>query len=167
MKQQKSVNSMIVFEIRSLVSKINEFLPETSEVVMANGLLVTAAHLLTIQNTIPDYVATVDSDDEEEESPSRRRNLRQEWSGPLPRQPESKRKRKPLPVVDSVNGISGGDPDDFETIYDASSNAVCAACNGPIDSHAKDKHLPILEDGRVAYIVCDRTRVYGEDNGMK
>lgn len=88
---------------------------------------------------------------------SKRRNLREEWSGSLPPLPVKKRKRVGIDV--DRNGVSGPDPDHYEVVR-GSPSALCPDCRGPISGHPVDKNAEADGEGNKPRIACDSTRVY-------
>src|SRR5208282_1506786 len=89
-----------------------------------------------------------------------KRSLREEWAGSLPKVPTKPPKRRPRVGVDvDRNGISGPDPDSYDTAQ-GSLSAICRNCGSPIGSHPADRNSPVDADGNRPRIACDGTRVY-------
>jgi hypothetical protein len=116
------------------------------------------------------------------------RSLRKEWAGPLPDTipvPTTPRKRSGPSYADleqqyggvasryattdvsklkDSNGISGPDPNKYETTYNIDPSSNCPECRGTADSHPIDRRLAAMKDTEgtqyIAHIMCDGTRAY-------
>lgn len=100
-------------------------------------------------------------------------NLREKWSGDLPSSPptapkltpkqEIERRQRIASMRDTVNGHSGGHPEDYEVTYDVLPSHICSVCRGTADVHNIDHHLQPEQTAEGTYrarILCDGTRAY-------
>jgi hypothetical protein len=155
------------------------------------SLIMAAKHILISDGEIPEDEPDQDDDDDDEPPSRSPRSLRREWAGPLPNtvpmspsSPPVRKRKSPSyseletqygnvasryastdvsKMRDNVNGLTGPDPNRFETTYDIAPESLCSQCRGAAGDHPIDRNLPAQKSAEGvlrAHIMCDSTRAY-------